>query len=57
MDDESSEILVPCEVCGEHATKYFTSYPVCNNIACFVYRLEYVEETITKMNNKIGGEE
>jgi endogenous inhibitor of DNA gyrase (YacG/DUF329 family) len=53
-EDEIDEMVVPCESCGEPATRYMTCYPICNNVVCQEVRLEYVKEFIKKTNNKIA---
>lgn len=47
MEDE--EIVIPCFVCGEPATKNFTFMPTCNNVVCFQVRKDTVLEEVKKM--------
>jgi NAD(P)H-flavin reductase len=44
-----------CLVCGEPATRYKTSFPICSNPVCYEVRLEEMKEVVNQLNKKAKG--
>lgn len=54
MNDEVEEAHVPCDICGEPATRYLKALmAICDNPVCYVARLEEVEKFMKALNKSL----